>query len=323
MQLSRHGLQPCALLSLCGTPATASRRRPVFTAAFLSPHGLQSCADLALRHACVRSPACPSIIAAQLRSHASGSRALLLTSGTPAIALRRHSLFLYCRATRPPRAAAARYRTTGVARATAPRRQFALYCPWLRLTGCSREPMFIVYTRPRPHRGASLFLLPRSSASRAAAVRYLYYVWHALDRTEASSCPLLSRSPAFSQAAALRSFHIRHACDRTAASVLLCIAAQLIPRGLRPCALSLTVLRARDRAPRRQLAFAAAQLSPHELQAVCSVLLYAACPQPQRGFSLPLTMRSAALTGCSRAITDAPFSLRRPPACTQFTSLAF
>ena len=76
-------------------------------------------------------PACPSFIAAQLSSHASCSRALILTSGTPAIALRRHSSFSLCRATRPPRAAALRCHTIGVAPATALRRQLPLYCPRL------------------------------------------------------------------------------------------------------------------------------------------------------------------------------------------------
>ena len=110
-------------------------------------------------------PACPSFIAAQLSSHASCSRALILTSGTPAIALRRHSSFSLCRATRPPRAAALRCHTIGVAPATALRRQLPLYCP--RLSPFGLQPCAIFYS-----------------------------VWHALDRTGRQPAPLLSRSPA-------------------------------------------------------------------------------------------------------------------------------
>ena len=149
-------------------------------------------------------PACPSFIAAQLSSHASCSRALILTSGTPAIALRRHSSFSLCRATRPPRAAALRCHTIGVAPATALRRQLPLYCPRLSPYGlqpcaictlcgtlstvpdvslplyCRAAPpltscgtALILYSaRLRPHRGISLAFHCRTAhPSRVATVR--------------------------------------------------------------------------------------------------------------------------------------------------------
>ena len=141
-----------------------------------------------------------------------------------------------------------------------------------------RQPRAIVLqvSRARPHRGASSPFTARGSDLRAAAVSPCLLYTRARDRTAAPACfycrvaqlhglrpcaiftmcGMLStaprRHPALYCRAAppshrlrpcMRSFHIRHACDRTAASVLLLIAAQLIPRGLRPCALTNLVAR--------------------------------------------------------------------------------
>ena len=123
-------------------------------------------------------PACPSFIAAQLSSHASCSRALILTDGTPAIALRCHSSFSMLPRNSAPSMALADSvsaastsslyclsSTKGVAPATALRRQLPLYCP--RLSPFGLQPCAIFYS-----------------------------VWHALDRTGRQPAPLLSRSPA-------------------------------------------------------------------------------------------------------------------------------
>ena len=158
-------------------------------------------------------PACPSFIAAQLSSHASCSRALILTDGTPAIALRCHSSF------------------SMLPRNSAP-------------TGCSLAPYVVLkVSRLRPHCGVSSPFTARGLALTGCS-RALSLLCVARSRPyRPPACPFTVAQPRLSQAAALRSFYIRHACDRTAASVLLFIAAQLIPRGLRPCALTKLIAR--------------------------------------------------------------------------------
>ena len=99
-------------------------------------------------------PACPSFIAAQLSSHASCSRALILTDGTPAIALRCHSSFsMLPRNSAPTGCSLAPYVVLKVSRL---RPHCGVSSPFtargLALTGCSRALSLLCVARSRPYR---------------------------------------------------------------------------------------------------------------------------------------------------------------------------
>ena len=225
-----------------------------------------------------------------------------------------------------------------------------------------RQPRAIVLqvSRARPHRGASSPFTARGSDLRAAAVSPCLLYTRARDRTAAPACFYCR----VAQLHGLRPCAIFTMCGMLSTAprrhpALYCRAAPPSHR-LRPCAhfifgtpataprhqscfalphssslagcdraLSLTLLRARDRAPRRQLAFAAAQLSPHELQP-CALFYYmrrarnrnavSACPslcaaQPSRAAAVRSLTRRSAFAGHRRALNLLPWlSSRRSAA---------
>ena len=155
--------QPCALISLCGTPATVRGVGLLFIAARLSPLG-------------------PS----RVRSYQ--------LCGTPATAPRRLPA-LYCHPSRPSQAAAVSS-SYYVVRLRPP----TSLCPHCRSAHPSRAAAVCAQTNCRylacllPHRGISLpFNRRAAQPSRAAAVRSSY-LWHACDRTAAPACPSCSRT---------------------------------------------------------------------------------------------------------------------------------
>ena len=109
-------------------------------------------------------PACPSFIAAQLSSHASCSRALILTDGTPAIALRCHSSF------------------SMLPRNSAP-------------TGCSLAPYVVLkVSRLRPHCGVSSPFTARGLALSGCSRALSFTLCGTLSTVPAASLPLYCRA---------------------------------------------------------------------------------------------------------------------------------